>query len=366
MCAVQTRPADIVTEDFLYLGLPVIEFAFELSTGAYGAYFGLGIPDSAEVQKSLQLAQLRNAQSGTSKLVRELVRQFDATIQVGTFRHSGENMQLMFASASLADVSSGVVAVTDDPFTLTTDEQDYLDLSNQMLVEPMSAGPECEEIVDEAVGTGDGTTGDASGDFSLDFKPLDHLDVSALTVAGVPFTPIAVGAAAAGNEVEVTDYVDSQPLAGDLQFFVGGVAADVTGDIVATYQPSHAFVENTDYVVDYKGGRIRMLNTESATDALKVNQPMRADYSYNEADHQLIKPFSQFIFAGRSRIRMLTDVGANLIWTIPKSQVRLTEDAFVFNRDDFTVTTLALQLLEDTTSATDPYGQMEVYREGTF
>ena len=365
MSAVQTRPADIITEDFLYLGLPVIEFAFELSSGAFGAYFGLGIPDSAEVQKSLQFAQLRNAQSGTSKLVRELVRQFDATIQVGTFRHSGENMQLMFASASLVDVNTGVVAVTDDPFQMTTDIQDFLDLANQMLVEPLAAGVECDDIVDEIVGVGDGTLGAADGEYALDFKPLAHDDCTALTVGGVAWSVIAVGAEAAGNEVTVKDYGDDTTNAGDLQFFTDAVGVDVTGEILATYRPTHASVENTDYVVDYKAGRVRMLLV-GATDPLKLNQPMRADYSYNEAEHQLIKPFSQFIFAGRARIRMLTDVGANLIWTIPKAQVRLTEDAFVFNRDDFTVTTLALQLLEDTTSATDPYGGMEVYREGTF
>ncbi len=362
--SVQTRPSDIVTEDFLLLGQPVLEFAFELASGAYGAYFNLGIPASTEVQKALQYAQLRNAQSGTSKLVREFVRQFDATIQVALFRHSGENMQLMFASASLADVSSSVVAVTDDLHYTTSDEQDFLDLANQRIVEPMAAGPNCAPIVDEDVGTGDGTTGDTSGDFSLDFKPLAVGDVTSVTVAGVAYTPIAVGAAAAGNEVEVV--VGTGATSGDLQFFVGGVAANVTGAILASYAPSHSFVENTDFVVDYKSGRIRYLNVDGATDALKALQPMHADYSYNEAEHQLIKPYSQFVFPGRARVRILTDVGMNLIWTITKAQIRTTEDAFVFNVDDLSQSVLALNLLEDTTNPTDPYGTMEIYREGTF
>lgn len=363
MCAVQTRPSDSVTEDFLFLGLPVIEFAFQLPSGAFGAYFGLGIPDSAEVQKALQLAQLRNSQSGTSKLVRELVRQFDATLSVGCFRHSGENMQLMFASASLADVSPSTPSVTDDLHYTTSDEQDFLDLANQNLVEPIT-GANCAPIVDEDVGTGDGTTGSSSGDFSLDFKPLIVADVTSVTVGGVAYTPIAVGAAAAGLEVEVV--VGTGATSGDLQFFSGGAPVDVTGEILASYAPSHVFVENTDFVVDYKSGRIRYLDVGGATDALKAEQPMHADYDYSQAEHQLIKPFSQFVFAGRARIRMLTDVGANLIWTVPKAQVRLGEDAFVFNRDNFTVTTLALQLLEDTSIASEPYGRMEIYREGTF
>lgn len=362
--SVITRPSDLVTEDFLLLGLPVVEWAHQQSGGGFDPYFSLGIPDSTEIQRALQLAQLRNSQSGTSKLVRELVRQFDATLQVGLFRHSGENMQLMWGSASLADVAASVVAVTDDLHYTTSDEQDFLDLSNQDLVEPISAGPNCAPISDEDVGTGDGTTGDGSGDFALDFKPLLVADVTSVTVAGVAFTPVAVGAAASGNEVEVV--VGTGSTSGDLQFYVGGVASNVTGAIVASYAPSHSFSENTDFVVDYKQGRIRYLNVGGATDALKASQPMHADYSYNEAEHQLIKPGSQFVFAGRARVRQLTDVGENLVWPIPKAQIRLAEDAFTFNRDAFTVTSLAIQLLEDSSVTGEPYGQMKLYREGTF
>lgn len=364
--SIQTRPSDLVTEDFLLLGLPVVEFAFELSTGAFGSYFGLGIPDSTEVQKALEIAQLRNSQSGASKLVRELVRQFDGSIQVGCFRHSGENMQLMFASASLDDVSVGVVAVTDDLHYTTSDEQDFLDLANQNLVEPIAAGPNCAPIVDEVVGIGDGTLGAVAGEYALDFKPLNHDDVTEVTVGGTSYSVIAVGAHAAGLEVEVTDYGDDTTNAGYLQFFSAGVATDVTGEILASYEPSHSFVENTDFVVDYKSGRIRYLEVNGATDVLRAFQPMHADYSYNEADHQLIKPFSQFVFPGRARVRQLTDVGSNLIWTIPKAQIRMTDDAFVFNRDDLTVTNLLLQILEDSSVADEPYGTMEIYREGTF
>lgn len=360
--SVQTRPSDLVTEDFLLLGLPIVEFAHEI-VGGFDPYFALGIVDSAEIAKSIQLAQLRSAQSGTSKLVRELVRQFDATLNVGLFRHSGENMQFMFASASLASVNSAVVVITDDPFILTTDAQDFRDLSNQNLVEPIT-GVECDDITAEDVGTGDGTLGDASGDYSLDFKPNVIGDVTSVTVGGVAYTPIAVGTATTGNQVEIV--VGASATSGDMQFFVGGVAANVTGAILATYRPTFAFVENTDYVVDYKAGRVRILQFGGATDPLKASQPMRADYSYNEAEHQLVQPYSRFVFPGKCRIRQLTDVGENIVWEVPKVQVRLTEDAFTFNRDDFTVTTVAIEFLEDQSDPSKPYGDMKIYREGTF
>lgn len=363
--SVIARSPDAITEDFLVLGLPVVDFAFELASGGYGAYFGLGIPESTEVQKALQVAQLRNAQSGTSKLVRELVRQFDATIQVGTFRHSGANMQLMFASATLLDVASSVVVVTDDPFRLTTDDQDFHDLSNQRIVETLTL-LECDDIVDEVVGVGDGTLGASDGEYKLDFKPLGHDDVTSLTVGGVAWSIIAVGAEVAGNEVTVKDYGDSPADAGDLQFFTDAVGVDVTGEILATYRPEHLFVENTDFVVDYVSGRIRILSHDQAADPCKDNQPMRADYSYNRATYEELEPYTQFIFPGRARVRQLTDVGMNIVWTIPKAQARLNEDAFVFNRDDFTVTNILLQLLEDQTDPTQPYGNLRLYREGTF
>jgi len=363
MSSVIARTADEITEDFLCLGLPLVDFAFELASGGFGAYFGLGIPESTEVQKAMQVAQLRNSQSGTSKLIRELVREFDASIQVGTFRHSGANMQLMFASATLIDVASAVVVVTNDPFRLTTDDQTFHDLARQRIVEAITA-VECAPIVAEDVGTGDGTTGDGSGDFSLDFKPLLVADVTSVTVAGVAYTPIAVGTAAAGKEVEVV--IGAIALSGDLQFFDGGAEVDVTGAILATYTPSHTFVENTDFVVDYLNGRVRLLSHDQAADPCKDNQPMQADYSYNEADYEEIEPFTQFVFPGRARLRQLTDVGMNIVWSVPKAQARMTEDAFTFNRDDFTVSNVLLQLLEDDADPTQPYGNIRLYREGTF
>lgn len=361
--SVQPRPSDTLTVDFLQLGMPFVEFAPLLSSGTFGPFRSLGCIDSAEVAKAVELVALRCAQSGVSILVRELVRQFDATLNVGLFQHSPPNMQLLFASVNNVAVSGGITGKVDDPFNLTDNDRDFLDLAEGNVVEALT-GTTAAEIIDESVGVGDGTTGDASGDFSLDFKPSVFGDVTGLTVDSVAFTPIATGAAAAGNEVEVED--GATAVSGDLQFFVGGVAADVTGQILATYEPTFAFVENTDFVVDYQQGRIRFLGgiedpAVPGTDPLKFFQPMEASYDFDEIDHNNLRPFTQFVFQGQTRVRLLTDVGINIIWTIPNTSVRITDDAFVFNADEFQVSQLAIQLLDN--GGDTPFGIMEVYEE---
>lgn len=362
--SVQARPTDTTTVDYLQLGMPYIEFAPSLGSGAYGPFRSLGIVDTAEIAKALELATLRSAQSGVSVKIRELVRQFDATLNVGLFQHSPENMQYMFGSESLTDiVAAAASVVTGDTFVVTNDVEDFIDLSNQ-LIDESTVVVTADLITDEDVGTGDGTTGDASGDFSLDFKPLLVADVTALTVAGVPYTPIATGAAAAGLEVEVE--IGTPAVSGDLQFFSGGIAVDVTGAILATYQPSHAVVLNTDFSTDPKPGRVRVFALDDpaapgAVNPFKYFQPLEADYQFNEIAHDEMLPFTQFTFAGQTRIRLLTDVGINMIWTIPSSSVRVTDDAFVFNRDEFQVTQLVIDLLD--AGGTERFGTMSLYPE---
>jgi hypothetical protein len=357
--SVQPRPTDNLTVDFLQLGMPYIEFAPSLGSGAFGPFRSLGIVDSAEVAKTLELVTLRSAQSGISVKIRELVRQFDAALNVGLFQHSPENMQLMFGSSTLTDVvSNPAESVVGDPFLLTDDSDDFLDLANQ-LIDESTVVITADLITDEDVGTGDGTTGDTSGDFALDFKVLLVADVTSLTVAGVAFTPIATGAAAAGNEVEVE--IGATAVAGDLQFFVGGVAANVTGQILATYEPSFATALNTDFTTDPRPGRVRILLLDGPGDAFKSFQPLEADYDFEEIAHDDLKPFTQFVFAGQTRVRLLTDVGINIIWTIPDTSVRVTDDAFTFNRDEFQVTQLVIDLFDAGGSVR--FGTLELYPE---
>lgn len=364
--SVQPRPADPITEDFLLQGLPVVDFAFEFTGGGFGADFGLGILASAEVQKELQFSQLRNSASGTSKLVREFVRQFDGTLQVTTFRHSGQNMQLIFASSLLSAIAAGTIVVAADPINLTADPDDFLTLANQLLLTSPTTTFAAAEIALEAVGTGQGGTfGETTGDFALDFKPLVIADITVLTVGGVDrLSDVVAGSLPTGTQIA---FVEGAVLTGGEITFAPGDAPAVGEAIVCTYEPSFALAYLTDFVVDHKSGRIRLIDTiDGATDAFRSFQPMTAGYSYSQPNAERINPFSQFTFPGRATIRQLTDVGANLVWTVPKAQIRLTGDAFTFNRDDLTQSTLALQFLEDDANPSAPFGVMDIFREGTF
>jgi hypothetical protein len=364
--SVQSRPSDPVTEDFLLLGLPVVEFAFETSPGVFGAFFGLGIPNSVEFQKELQLAQLRNPQSGTSKLVRELVRQFEATLAVTTFRHSGANMQLMFASSVLTDVAAADIAVSGEIIRLQADHLTYLNAARQLVQTAPAPTAVPGTITLEAVGVGQGTPfGETLGDFALDYKPLIVADITSYLENGVErVSDIVAGSTPATGEIGIVEaaVVDS----GKIKYFTAeGPPAGHA--IQVTYAPSHTLTLDTHFHVDYNEGRFRIIGPfNGATDPYRTGQPIAISYTYSQPDASRIAPFTQFVFAGRARVRQLTDVGANLIWTIPKSQVRLTPDAFTFNRDDLTVTNLSLQLLEDPDFPAAPFGEMDIYEEGTF
>lgn len=361
--SVEPRPADTTTVDFLQLGMPFVEFAPVLLGGGFGPFRSLGIIDSAEIAKELELATLRSAQSGTSVKVRELVRLFEASIAVTTFAHTPENMQLIFASSTLVPVSGGAIAVVGDPYQLTDDPQDFLNLANANLQEG-TVVPTADLITDEAVGTGQGGTfGETTGDFSLDFKIAAILDVSAYieTTAGVPNDRT-------GNLVAGTT-----PMAGEIAIEIGAVAAGgqitypageapVSGVVItATYEPTFAFVLNTDFTTEPKQGRIRHLAFNGGTDALRNFQPMEAAYTYDAVDRNDLQPYTQFVFAGQTRIRLLTDVGINMLWTIPSSSVRLTDDPFTFNRDEFQASGLRLEVLD--AGGQIRFGTMQLFEE---
>lgn len=362
--SVQPRPTDILTVDFLQLGMPYVEFAPSLGSGAYGPYRSLGVIDSAEIAKTLELVTLRSAQSGVSVKLRELVRQFDGVLNVGLFQHTADNMQLLFGSSVLNAVSADPAAsVVGDPFVLTSDAQDFLDLANQ-LVDESTVVVTADEIALEQVGTGQGGTfGETTGDFALDFKINVIGDVSLYQETNGATVTDRTGDLVAG----------STPGAGQVAIVTGAVAtggqitypageAPASGVIIeATYEPTFAFVLNTDFAVDPKPGRVRMFNLDGATDELKSFQPMEASYDFNQLDHSELQPFTQFVFAGRTRIRLLTDVGINMIWTVPSSSVRVTDEAFTFNREDFQVSQLAIDLLD--AGGTSRFGTMEVYQE---
>ena len=362
--SVQPRPTDILTVDFLQLGMPYVEFSPALGGGAFGPYRSLGVIDSAEIAKTIELATLRSSQSGVSVKLRELVRQFEAVLNVGLFQHTAENMQLLFGSSQLSAVSADPAAsVVGDPFILTDDPQDFLDLSNQ-LIDEATVVVTADQIALEAVGTGQGGTfGETTGQFALDFKINVIGDVSLYQETNGAVVTDRTGDLVAGTT----------PSPGEIAIAVGAIAtsgqitypsgeAPAAGVIIeATYEPTFAFVLNTDFAVDPKPGRVRLFDIDGATDALRSFQPMEAAYDYNQLDHSELLPFTQFVFSGRTRIRLLTDVGINLIWTVPSSSIRVTDEAFTFNRDEFQVSQLAIDLL-DAGGATR-FGTMEVYQE---
>lgn len=365
--SVQPRPIDTITVDFLQLGMPYIEFAPALANGAFGPFRSFGVVDSAEVAKTIELATLRSAQSGTSVKLRELVRSFDALLNVGLFQHSPENMQLMFGSATLVDVVSDPAAVvTGDPFQLTDEPQNFLDLSNQ-LIDEASVVITADARTLEAVGTGQGGTfGETTGDFALDFKILVIGDVSLYqeTTAGIPVDrtgDLVAGSGPMSGEIGIE--VGASVASGQITYF-GGEAPALGVVIEATYDPTFATVLNTDFTVDPLPGRVRLLAFELGTpnsEPFRQFQPMEADYEFTETAHDDIQPFTQFTFAGQTRVRLLTDVGINIIWTVPSTSVRLTDDAFVFNRDEFQVTQLVIDLFD--AGGSQRFGVMEIYPE---
>jgi hypothetical protein len=366
------RPSDVITEENLLIGMPFVEFALKNSNGTYDPYRNLGIIDAAEIQKTLDPQELRSSQSGTSVLVRELVRQFDAQLQVQMFNFEPANMRLLFGASTATTVVAGTPTVTGDPFNLTDDNQDFLDLTEQLLDEPITS-VSCDTITLEEVGT-QATGGQAAnfgetlGDFALDWKIEDatvdvtsYIETSAAGVAndrtadlvgGNPPTPAA-------TKIGINDTAVAN--SGQIIYPATEAPADGTS-ITVTYEPQWAFVENTDFVVDYKQGRVRMLvDFDGATDELKSFQPMEATYDHTEVAHTKLDAFTNFEFQGKARVRLLTDVGINMVWAIPKTNIRLTDDAFAFSKDNPGLGTLLINLLDN--GGTYPYGIIEVYEE---
>src|SRR3990172_4090620 len=123
--SVETRPTDTITSNNLIIGVPYVEFAPSLSSGGYGPYRQLGIVNEARVTKTLELATLKSSHSGTSKLVRELVRDFEGRFVATIYNFVAENMQLFLASASLDTVNAGTTAVVNEAVTLQASDKDW-------------------------------------------------------------------------------------------------------------------------------------------------------------------------------------------------------------------------------------------------
>jgi hypothetical protein len=354
--SIETRPSDILTPDNLLIGMPYVEFAPANNSGGYGAYRSLGIINSASIAKTLETAVLKSAQSGTDVIVREIVRSFEGRLTVATHKFDPENMQLFLAAASTAQTSAGTDTATAEEATLGAAYDQWADLVHALVTAFTTLAP--APIVDEAVGTGDGTSGDTFGDFLLDFKPLLVANVTSVVVGSQAYTPIAEGAATSGFQVEVR--IGTGANSGQLRFNSGGSPANVTGAIVASYAPSHTLTENTHFVVDYSAGRVRRISGEQA---LRDLQPVLATYDYTTFDGYSMPPFTQFTFEGRARIKLITDVGINMIWPIPDVSLKITDTDFEFNKEEFAAGELELTMNYDSTQPAAPYGTATVYSE---
>ena len=359
--SLESRPSDTFTKDNLLIGFSVVEF-----TPTGGTPVQLGILSGEELQKEVETLTLERGDSGTLTVDRELISKIEVTMQLEVFNFRADIAELIFGSTSGVVVSADAAAsVVNDPFTIPDTgaeaERSFIGLSNGDIDEATFIGSSvtCAPRTDEAVGTGDGTTGSTTGDFSLDYKPLVIGDVTSVTVGGVSYDPVT---AATSTALECVLVVGTGSTSGDMHFVdAAGTPINVTGAIVATYTPSHAFANLTDYVVDPARGRIRMLNVNGASDALKGGQPMLADYSYNRRATTNLKPFTNTQVDGSCTIKHLTDIGVNFVWTIPSATILITDDALTFGAEEFGTATLALNIND--AGGSDRFGTMELASE---
>lgn len=336
--SIEARPTDTITKNNLFVGMPFILFERKLASGAFDTPRNLGIIDSAELQKTIEVLQLTNKQSGITVLEKEAIGRIEPRLQIGIFNFEPANMRYFLASKSLTEVSSSTVVVTDDEVTVPSlFPNEYAPLSNALITTEPLTDLDPKTVTSEAVGTGDGS----SNAFALDFPVLVVGDLTTITVGGVTYTPIAVSAAATGNEVEVV--VGAVATSGNLEFFVGGsTTPPPNGDaIVATYTSTMTFTSGTDYTLDPTDGRIRFLDT----DKVRIGQILEADYSYTQLDETTFVPFTQGSFEGRVTIKQLTGLGVNFIWDIPSASIRLNDDPFAWNADDFATGTITMNIL---------------------
>jgi len=361
--SLESRPSDTFTKDNLLIGFSVVEFTPSLTAGGFGTPVQIGILAGEELQKEVELLQLERGDSGTLTVDRKLISKVEVTMQLEVFNFRADIAELIFGSSDGVPVSAdAAAAVLNDPFTIPNNgaeaERTFIGLANGDIDEATFIGSSvtCATITAEAVGTGDGVIGTTPGDFSLDFKVVDFNDLTTVTVGGVAVTPVT-GATPSPGEVTVTGGTGAT--SSELDF--GTIPASGAA-IVVTYTPAFTFANLTDYVVDPVLGRIRMLavGTE-ATDKLRPNQPMLADYSYNRRATTDLKPFTRTQRDGKCTIKHLTDIGVNFIWTIPSATLLITDDALTFGAEEFGTATLALSVND--AGGTDRFGTLELASE---
>jgi hypothetical protein len=352
-------------------GLPQVDFT-PLESGVYGTTVPLGILSEASLQKVVEVLQLPRGDTGPITIDREIISRLEHSLQVQTFNFRSDIAKYIFGAATLTSVTADASAsIVDEAVNLppTDPFARYVDLANGDIDESTVA-VDCAAIADEAVGTGDGAT----NAFLLDYKVKAVGDVTSVTVAGVAYTPIAVGAAAAGNEVEViigeTDGAAGTG-SGSLEFHVGGVSTPPASGaaIVASYAPSFTgadFTLGTDFQCDPYIGRIRFLDPSGADNSpfrtTGDSQPMLVDYDYDRKAHVSFLPGTQPQTDGKCNINLLPDpVGINLVWSVPSATIRLTDDELAFNSENFATATMIITIQD--AGGSDRWGTIKLSSE---
>lgn len=373
MGSVLPRPVDNVTDINLLAGLPYFTFTPELTGGGFGSPVPLGIVDAAALAKTVTLQQLKDHGSGSGRIVRELVSELEATLNIGVFNWQAEVFRFAMASATLTALSAGTKTATAEAFSLTGSGDAlgdvFIDLVNRDIRDGFGSEIttlDTATITDEVVGTGQGGTfGEVAGDFALDFA----IGTSAADITGYTETLNGVPNDRTG------DLVDGAPTAGQIGITIGtgATSGEITypsGEapaagivITCTYQPSSAatFTENTDFSVDPIPGRIRVTKGTGTPGGLRDLQPMVATYDYNGFAGQQLAPFTQNVFQGKGELLHMPDVGVNFVWQIPKLSIKINDDELAFSKDSFAVLNLAITLLDN--GGTSPYGLIDIYDE---
>jgi hypothetical protein len=374
MGSVIPRPTDDITEVNLLAGLPYFTFTPELPGGGFGSPLPLGIMDAAALEKSVTLQQLKDFGSGSGKLVRELVSELEATLNLGVFNWNAEVMRYALASSTLVDLVSGNQSIVDEQFELTgSDDPDgdvFIDLANRSLnggfsteITNLRPAAIADEVIDANT---PGTLGADAGEYALDFK-IDAFDdvteVKATDNVTGGIVQYSIVAAATSTALEVVPTSGTGATSGELQFFDSAgnpIDVPIGQTLEASYDPGFTFAEQTAYYVDPIPGRVRVLKT--ASNGLKDSQPMEASYDYDGFTGQQLAPFTQNVFQGKGELLHMPDVGINFVWTIPKVSLRITDDELAFSKDSFAVLNLAIQLL-DSGSKSAPFGTLDIYDE---
>ena len=92
-------------------------------------------------------------------------------------------------------------------------------------------------------------------------------------------------------------------------------------------------------------------------------QLLDIDYTYNDFSRNDLTPFTQNVTLGRARISHLTNIGVNFIWDVPSASVRIDDNDFEWNPEDFAVGTLTLNILNDPSSTSAPFGTWQHFPE---